>query len=72
MADDFGLPGNLRIHAEDFEADFHGAVENAVHGGLDGENRADGRRLVKADVIDGDCRDFSFSVGVGGDAGGLV
>lgn len=72
VADDFGLPRNLRMDSHNFEPDFKRRVENAVHGSLDGENGADSCRLEKAHVVNGNRCHSSFGVRVGGDAGGFV
>ena len=72
VTDDFGLPRNLRVDSHNFEPDFQGRVEHAVHGRLDGENGADGCRLEKTHIVDGNCRHPLPRVRVGGDAGGFV
>ena len=51
VANQFRLPRNLRMDSHDFYADFHGRVENAVYGCLDGEDCADSRWLEKAYVV---------------------
>lgn len=72
MADDFGFPRYLRMDSHDLDADFHGGVEGAVYGSLDGEDGADCSWLEKTYVVNRNRCHSASSVCVGGNAGGLV